>query len=93
MFEGLIAGTLPVYQGTDSIHRFMPHNHSYIDANSLSPRQLADHLLALSTNEAAYEAHFAFKAQPLSADFERMTLTSYVHPNVLCRLCERALDR
>jgi hypothetical protein len=89
VFEGLIAGALPVYRGASSIHRFMPHNVSFLNANALNPRQLADKLLALSTDESAYEAHFEFKQRPLPEAFQEMALMSYVHPNVLCRLCDR----
>ena len=92
MFEGLIAGTLPVYRGANSIAKFMPSNDSFINANNLTPQQLADKLNRLSSNEEEYNKYFAFKKQPLSKEFEDMALMSYVHPNVLCRLCDRALE-
>jgi hypothetical protein len=92
VFEGLIAGTLPVYSGARGIHKFMPHNHSFIDANDLSPQQLAQRLTYLAAHEQEYNAYFAFKQQPLAPAFEEMALKSYVHPNVLCRLCDYALD-
>jgi len=92
VFEGLIAGTLPVYKGAPSIHKFMPHNTSYIDANALNPKQLADKLTFLASNEEEYNKYFAYKSQPLSKDFENMALMSYVHPNVVCRLCDYAMN-
>jgi hypothetical protein len=48
VFEGLIAGTVPVYRGAASIHRFMPANDSYINASALNPKQLADLLLQVN---------------------------------------------
>jgi hypothetical protein len=89
VFEGLIAGTLPVYKGASSIDRFMPDSTSFLNANTLNPRQLADKLLALSADERAYNAYFEFKQRPLREAFQEMALMSYVHPNVLCRLCDR----
>lgn len=67
----------------------MPANDSFIDANALNPRQLADLLLQLGTDQARYEAYLAFKQRPLSRGFKDMALKSYTHPNVLCRLCDR----
>eukprot|EP01032_Pedospumella_encystans_P015845 gene15845-18102_t len=92
VFEGLIAGTLPVYKGAPSIHKFMPHNNSYIDANAMDPKQLADKLTFLASNQEEYNKYFAFKSQALSKDFEDMALMSYVHPNVVCRLCDYAMN-
>ncbi|KAJ1439633.1 hypothetical protein B484DRAFT_427673 [Ochromonadaceae sp. CCMP2298] len=95
VFEGLIAGSLSVYRGSPSIQRFMPSNSSmpsFVDANDLSPQQLADLLLRLSKDEKEYSTYFAFKQQPLSAQFTHMAMQSYVHPNVLCRMCQYALQ-
>ncbi len=92
MFEGLIAGSLSVYRGASSIVKFMPSNDSFVNANNLTPKQLADRLTALGNSEVEYNRYFAFKKQPLSKEFEDMALKSYVHPNVLCRLCDRALN-
>eukprot|EP01036_Dinobryon_divergens_P022220 gene22220-30461_t len=88
VFEGLFAGTVPVYKGASTIHKFMPANDSYIDANSLSPRQLATKLTELSQSEIEYAKFFAFKDRPLSESFKDIALMSYTHPNVLCRLCD-----
>ena len=66
----------------------MPANDSYIDANSLSPLQLATKLTALSQSETEYAKFFASKDRPLSKSFKDIALMSYTHPNVLCRLCD-----
>ncbi len=95
VFEGLFSGAVPVYRGTNSVYKFMPGNNSFIDANGLTPRQLADKLLALSKNEVEYEKYFSFKTEndgKLSAEFERIALMSYSHPNVMCRLCEKVFQ-
>lgn len=90
VFEGLVAGAVPVYRGAASIRRFMPADDSFIDANALSPKQLADLLKSLATDSKAYAAYMAFKQRPLSASFLQISNMSYVHPNVVSRICDVA---
>jgi alpha-1,3-fucosyltransferase 10 len=92
VFEGLFAGAVPIYRGSRSIHKFMPGNDSYIDANNLEPEELANTLQRLSTDEAAYNKYMAFKQRPLPESFQQIAMMSYTHPNVLCRLCDYALE-
>lgn len=91
-FESLIAGAVPVYRGARNLGRFMPANSSFIDANDVSPKELASTLTRLASNEAEYNKYLEFKKQPISPQFEEIALMSYTHPNVLCRLCEYALE-
>lgn len=93
VFESLIAGALPVYRGAPEIAAFMPANDSFIDANNLTPRELANKLENLKANEAEYNKYFDFKKRPMSSHFQEIALMSYTHPNVLCRMCEYALER
>ena len=93
IFEGLLAGTVPVYRGAASIHKFMPGKDSFIDANSLSPKELADLLQSYISNEQKYQSFFAFKQRPISQEFIEMTQRSYVHPNVVRRICDYALEQ
>ena len=88
VFEGLIAGSVPVYRGTNTIHNFMPCNSSFINANGMTPKQLATLLNTLAKDERKYSAFLDFKAHPLPARFVEMAWQSYVHPNVLCRICD-----
>lgn len=92
VFEGLIAGTVSVYRGTRSIHKFMPANDSFIDANTMTPLDLSRLLKRLSSSKDEYDKYFRFKEQPLSEQFVSMALRSYVHPNVFCRLCNLVMD-
>jgi hypothetical protein len=41
VFEGLFAGTVPVYRGAASISRFMPADDSFINANNMTAAELA----------------------------------------------------
>lgn len=90
VFEGLFAGAIPVYRGAQSIHRFMPANDSFIDANNMSPKELATLLKRLGSNEKEYEKYFLFKQRPITESFQSIVDMSYVHPNVLRRVCSYA---
>lgn len=93
VFEGLIAGSLPIYRGTSGINRFVPSNNSVIDANNLTPRELAEKIKKLSTDEQAYNKYFEFKQKPLSEHFKQITLKAFSHPNILCRICDYTMNR
>lgn len=87
-YEGLLAGAVPVYRGAAGISSFMPGDDSFINANGMTAKALADKLLATSGDPASYAAYFAYKKRPVPDNFNRLALNSFTHPNVLCRLCE-----
>jgi hypothetical protein len=90
VYDSLIGGALPVYRGAEGIRKFMPHEHSYVNGNGMSPKELADTLISLGKDEAAYNKYFEWKSEPLDPKFKMMMERSYTHPNVLCRLCDYA---
>jgi hypothetical protein len=90
VYEGLFAGAIPVYRGASSIAQFMPANDSFIDANTLSPKALATMLLSIGQDKQRYESYFAYKQRPLAPHFQTVVDRSYVHPNVLRRMCDFA---
>jgi glycoprotein 3-alpha-L-fucosyltransferase len=90
VYDSLIGGALPVYRGAEGIRKFMPHEHSYVNGNGMSPKELADTLISLGKDEAAYNKYFEWKSEPLDSKFKMMMERSYTHPNVLCRLCDYA---
>ena len=65
IYEGLFAGAVPVYRGARDVGRFMPSNDSYIDANDMTPKELADPFRRLSSDEKEYNRYLAFKDRPL----------------------------
>ena len=71
----------------------MPAVMSFIDANNMAPIQLAFLLNRLSENKEEYEKYMAFKSFPLSESFANITVMSYAHPTVLCRLCDYAAEQ
>ena len=90
IFEGLLAGAVPVYRGAASIAKFMPGGDSFINANGMTPKQLAEHLTLINLNTTMYNSYLAYKNRPVPENFDRIALNSFSHPNVLCRLCEWA---
>jgi hypothetical protein len=52
VYEGLFAGTLPVYRGSPSISKFMPGDDSFINANNMNPQELAALLTELAADES-----------------------------------------
>jgi len=68
----------------------MPSNDSFIDANELTPIQLATMLKDIAKSQTKYDAYFEFKKRPLSEQFQSIAAMSYVHPNVLSRICDYA---
>ncbi|CAE7500162.1 fut11 [Symbiodinium microadriaticum] len=92
VYEGLIAGTLPVYRGAEGISKFLPDKKAAINANHMSAREIADILLALSKDEDAYDEYFAYKKRPIADSFVEVAQRSYCHPNALCRLCDYGLN-
>ena len=93
VFEGLFSGSLPVYRGTEGVERFLPSSDSFIDANNMTPKELADMLNILANDENRYSKYFDFKKRQISNQFLNITSMSYCHPNVLCRLCDYAISK
>ena len=89
----MIAGSVPVYRGCSSVARFMPSPFSFINANNMTASALGTLLNHLAGNETAYNEYLAFKHRPLSEGFSNVTLMSYAHPAVLCRLCDFAYEQ
>jgi hypothetical protein len=95
IYDPLFAGTVPVYRGAPNVDEFMPAN-SYINASAFSsPADLASYLHHLIETPQAYEAYFAWRANPLPECLARRVqrlnasaecrLVALVHQ----RLCER----
>jgi hypothetical protein len=61
VFEGLFAGSVPVYRGSNTIHKFMPANNSFLNANQLTPKELATQLKTIGENEQVRHDFLAMK--------------------------------
>jgi hypothetical protein len=90
-FDPLIAGSVPVYLGAPNVADFAPGERCFIDtADFAGPRELADELLRLASDERAYKEYLAWKTKPFSERFQRLVDLKRTH--ALCRLCA-ALSR
>jgi len=81
LFEALNYDILPVVFGGSDYQSFMP-SRSFIDANKFTPKQLAEHLIEIASNEQKYLSYFKWKEHylvesGLDGKFE-----------VFCKLCK-----
>jgi hypothetical protein len=93
-FHPLIVGSVPVYLGAPNIRDFAPGEKCYIDAADFdSPKALADHLLALDRDDAAYAEYLEWKRRPFAAPFMKLA-EAVREPNYvrLLRLVEARLS-
>jgi hypothetical protein len=68
----------------------MPSSDSFINANNMTPEELASLLTSLSSNEEEYNKFMRFKNDPIPKYFEDVAFKSYTHPNAACRICDYA---
>ena len=91
-FDPLWAGSVPVYFGAPNIEAFAPGDHCYIDASDFpDPRQLAEHLRAIASDDDRYSRFFEWKHQPLRDGFLKLVETEARSP--VERLCELLRQR
>ncbi|KAJ1453683.1 hypothetical protein M885DRAFT_523950 [Pelagophyceae sp. CCMP2097] len=94
VYDGLLAGSLPIYLGAKRVDRLTPAPEAVIKFSDFGddPRQLAAYLKMLQTNKTAYEKHFAWKEPPRNspdaqAKFQTvLDMTAYKF-TALCRIC------
>jgi hypothetical protein len=90
-FDPLIAGSVPVYQGTATIETFAPGDRCYLNVDDFrNPRELADYLITLDREPLRYEALLKWKERPFRRTF--LDLVDSQREDYRLRLC-RALDR
>ncbi|CAN0427305.1 unnamed protein product, partial [Pylaiella littoralis] len=61
VYNGLAAGTLPVYWGADNVDDFVPKGSVVKASDFSSPAELGKHLKMLAADEEAYEAYFKWR--------------------------------
>ena len=91
VFDGLIAGTVPVYLGAPNIDDYLPGNKCIIKVSDFSdPLDLARYLISLSKNQKEYRSYLAWKREPLRQSF--LDLIQPMHTPPLRRLCHKLAD-
>jgi len=87
-FDPLIAGSVPVYQGTPNIDDFAPADQCFINVDDFrGPRELADYLQMLDADPARYQAYLEWKDRPFRNGF--LDLVESQSMDYRCRLCRR----
>lgn len=72
-YDGLLAGSVPVYLGAPNIEDYAPGDDCFINVDDFAgPRELASFLMSLDRDDQAYDRYFAWKNRPLRAEFLRM---------------------
>lgn len=70
LFDCFVAGTIPVYLGAPNVEDVLPGDHCYIRADYFaSPRELAEYLTRLASDEAACAEYHAWRTRPLRTRF------------------------
>lgn len=88
MYDGLIAGTVPVYLGAPNIDQYLPGENCIIKAEDFpTAADLAKHLLALAQDKDAYESYLSWKKLPLKKNFLDLIKIEETPP--IRRLCAK----
>lgn len=67
VYDGLVAGCVPIYLGAPNVADYIPDNNSIINFDVLgTPEALKDELEILAHNDSAYLEKLAWKIQPLT---------------------------
>ncbi|KAF2077231.1 hypothetical protein CYY_001485 [Polysphondylium violaceum] len=89
--HAFLGQSLPVYMGAPNVDEWLPGHKSIIKTDDFSsPKDLANHLLKLATNQPEYESYFDWKKRPLRKEF----IDRY-HECVLsaeCRICKKVVE-
>ncbi len=73
LFDPLLAGSVPVYRGTETVAELAPHPGSYIDARDFSsPEELGRYLVHLAAHEDEYASFHAWRAEGPTPEFRAL---------------------
>jgi len=91
VFDGLIAGTVPVYLGAPNIDDYLPGKKCIINASNFgNAAELGKYLLSLQKNRKEYESYLAWKKEPLRQSF--LDLIEQEKTPALRRLCYKLME-
>lgn len=95
LFLPLAAGSVPVYRGAPNVADFLPASEAAIAIDDFAtPRELAGHLRRLVEDDAAFEAHLAWRRGPRAPAFERLLDLGSIDPRLrLARKLVHGCDR
>ncbi len=83
IYDGFVAGTVPVYLGAPNVEDFLPAPKCAIFARDFaSAEELAEHLLALRADRRRYNEYLQWRHEPFSPSFLRLAEQNAV-PSIL----------
>lgn len=94
VYDGMLAGTVPVYSGALSVDKLLPNPASVVKVSDFpdGPKQLAEYLIRVGKDRDKYEAHLSWKKNPLKSEVdafqEVIDATGYKYTS-LCRICHK----
>eukprot|EP01133_Synstelium_polycarpum_P001533 gene1533-1790_t len=91
LFQAYLGKTLPVYMGANNVEDWTPGNHSVIRTDQFkSPKDLADYLLKVGSDQSLYEEYFKWKNEPFKPQFYKSYDNCVFQTE--CRLCDRVIE-
>lgn len=94
VYDAILAGTLPVYRGTETVRKLLPAPDAIVNVADFDddPVRLARHLQYLARNQSAYNSYFAWREKPRDepaarASFQTILDMSAYKYTALCRIC------
>lgn len=93
VFDGILAGTVPVYFGAPTVDKLLPNPSAIIKISDFpGPRELAAHLSSIGKDQEKYENLLAWKHNPSKTKIDAfqkvIDSTGYKYTS-LCRICEK----
>lgn len=93
VFDGILAGTVPVYYGATTVDKLLPSPGSVVKVSDFkSPRELAVFLNEVGKDKGRYEQYLRWKTESSQDQvdaFQRVIdMTGYKYTS-LCRICHR----
>eukprot|EP00002_Diphylleia_rotans_P040130 TRINITY_DN9458_c0_g1_i1.p1 TRINITY_DN9458_c0_g1~~TRINITY_DN9458_c0_g1_i1.p1 ORF type:complete len:395 (+),score=67.21 TRINITY_DN9458_c0_g1_i1:47-1231(+) len=86
--QAFLAGAVPIYLGPKNALTFSPGQKSFINVHDYAtPKELADHVNELLSDEKKYMEYFEWKKSGLSPNFQEKLKNCYHYGE--CRLCEK----
>ena len=96
VYDGVLAGTVPVYYGAPTIDKLLPSPNAVVKVNDFaSPKELAAHLTAVGKDESKYASLLDWKVGYKKKDvdsFQKVVdMTGYKYTS-LCRICQKLAE-
>lgn len=96
VFDGILAGAVPVYYGTQSVDRLLPNPSAVVKVSDFStPQDLANHLKQVGSDKLKYESYLKWKNNPPQLEveaFQRVIDSTGYKYTSLCRICQQLAD-